>query len=262
MSEQVGASAGPENVNPQVVEAAAETPAEEINVEANAETASPQETDRPKRNGFTRKIERLQAENAEIKAKLAELTPQPKENVAKRPSWDDYAAQGKTSEQYFEDLADYKADERITKVLSKQKEDQQQQNWQREQRKLQSDFQKKASEFAKTTPDFEKVTQENDIDMSPALGHALLESDKGPELAYYLAKNLDEAEELNKMSYGQIARHLGRLEAKIESKPVQVKTTTAPAPINPVGSKANGELNPYMRPLNYEEHLEWRAKQK
>jgi len=58
----------------------------------------------------------------------------------------------------------------------------------------------------------------------------LKESD--PEVAYYLAKNENEAMKFNNMPYSKMVKEIGKLEEKISS--LNKKTSNAPPPINPV----------------------------
>lgn len=265
MDEQVGAIAGPENEN-QIAEQVAEQ-IEEVKAEAKTEEVkaepkeSPQETsERPKRNGFTRKIEKQQARIDALEQQLATLAPKPVDTEAKRPNFEEYEKAGKTWADFIQDTAQYEAKSLVEAKLKETQEQSKRQAWESEQQRLRSEYQNKAKEFAKNTPDFYDVTGAVDFDMTPALSQAILESDKAAEVTYYLAKNPDLADDLNAMPYGKVARELGKIEARLES-PKTVKTTTAPAPINPVGSKSKGSLDPYSRDLSYEEHLEYRARQ-
>lgn len=69
-----------------------------------------------------------------------------------------------------------------------------------------------------------------------------LDSDFGPDLLYYLNTNPDEARKIVGLRPTRAAAELGRIEGRLEaqhqpraeSKP---KTTTAPAPVTPVGAK-------------------------
>lgn len=83
----------------------------------------------------------------------------------------------------------------------------------------------------------------DDVPVSDAMAHALLESDAGHEVAYYLGNHLDEAARISKMNPIAAARALTFIEAKLKA-PVVKKTTDAPDPINTVGVSAKGQLRP------------------
>jgi uncharacterized coiled-coil protein SlyX len=67
--------------------------------------------------------------------------------------------------------------------------------------------------------------------LSDAVIEEVTESDKGELILYHLSKNLDLAESINKMSARDVAREIGRLEAKV-SLPNPRKQTSAPPPMS------------------------------
>ena len=111
-------------------------------------------------------------------------------------------------------------------------------------------FQGKVQEFRKTREDFQDVIESvDDIAMSLAVQHALLESDNGPELMYELAKNPEEYERICSLPAMQAAREIGRFEVRLslasEAKKTETKkqtTTKAPPPARPISaSSSNGK---------------------
>jgi len=109
-------------------------------------------------------------------------------------------------------------------------------------------------------PDFDRViadARENPI--SDAAQELILESQKGPLLAYYLAKNPDRLAELNRMSPTAAAREIGRLEARIRAPTPRAKTNAKPPPKPQRGS---GGTSPAKNPANMSmaEYNAWRDK--
>lgn len=109
--------------------------------------------------------------------------------------------------------------------------------------------------------DYDEVVSSADLPVQNHIRDALLDSEKGPELVYHLAKNPDVLDRLNSLSPLQAAMEIGRLEAKLAtpaaaSKPV----SNAPPPIKTVGS---GRTNAAQDPSNMtqEQYTAWRAKQ-
>lgn len=101
-------------------------------------------------------------------------------------------------------------------------------------------------------PDFDKVIQSGAVDATTGQPRQIrddvvdlvMESDKGPLLAYHLAKNPDKVAALNRMSPRDAAREIGRLEARIRG-PQTKKVTNAPAPKAPLrggGGKSEKDL--------------------
>jgi hypothetical protein len=89
-------------------------------------------------------------------------------------------------------------------------------------------------------PDFDDMVASSDVVVSNEVREAIIESDVGPQVLYYLAENPDFAEKLAKMSSLKALREIGKLEARLEkSEPKQEVTTVAaksnaPAPISPL----------------------------
>lgn len=94
--------------------------------------------------------------------------------------------------------------------------------------------------------DFEQVALAPDVPITPAIADLLKQSDKGPDLAYWLGMNKAAAAEIAALSKTQpvlAAMHLGRLEASL-SAPSPRMTPQTPEPIAPVRGKAHVVANP------------------
>jgi len=72
------------------------------------------------------------------------------------------------------------------------------------------------------------------------MAETIQNSDVGPDIAYYLGANAKEAERISQLSPFLQAKEIGRIEAKLGSEPPAKRTTSAPAPITPVTSRALG----------------------
>jgi hypothetical protein len=68
-------------------------------------------------------------------------------------------------------------------------------------------------------------------------------SDVGPDLAYYLGKNREEAVRISEMTVAQQGAALARLEVKISNAPPVKKTSSAPAPISPVNPRGSASAD-------------------
>lgn len=82
--------------------------------------------------------------------------------------------------------------------------------------------------------DFEEVVNA-DMEITPIMRDALFELDLNiqPNVAYYLGKNKKEAKRISRLEPMRQVLEIGKLEAKVSSKPKRL--STAPAPITPVG---------------------------
>ena len=145
--------------------------------------------------------------------------------------------------------------------------------FQAEQAKLQAEAAQKAAEerlqaltieARKEIEDFDEVIKSADRRRENVPAHvvaAITESDKGPHLAYYLAKNPDEAKRIFAMTPAKALLALGKVElnftTKGDEKPaVETKTpvTKAPAPM-PSITGGGGELpKDLSRPMNFREY--------
>jgi hypothetical protein len=107
-------------------------------------------------------------------------------------------------------------------------------------------------------PDFDQIIAgSQDMPISYAAQELILESPKGPLLAYYLAKNPDRLAEINRMPPTAAAREIGRLEARIRT-PKPKARTNAPPPPKP--QRGSGGSTPQKSPhqMSMAEFVKWR----
>jgi len=88
--------------------------------------------------------------------------------------------------------------------------------------------------------DFEQVAYNPTLKITSVMAETIQNSDVGPDIAYYLGVNTKEAERISQLSPFLQAKEIGRIEAKLGSEPPAKRTTSAPAPITPVTSRALG----------------------
>ena len=72
--------------------------------------------------------------------------------------------------------------------------------------------------------------------LSDSMENAIIGSEQGPEILYYLGNHVDESYNIAKMDAINAARELGKIEAKLSLAP---KPTNAPKPIPKIGSTEN-----------------------
>lgn len=113
------------------------------------------------------------------------------------------------------------------------------------------EWQQRKDEFAASVPDWDKAVQTAQyLPKTPELEAAILESEFGPAIFYELAKNPRKAVELTYLDPRELAREIGRMEARIEMRqPSKVqqqqpkpRPSSAPPPIKPV--QPNGGVQP------------------
>lgn len=221
-----------------------EEPPEVAEVEADSENDTGDEVKKPRKGGFQKKIQRLEAEVAVLRAQQApvktEDQKEPTEQGSK-PKSEDF----QIWEDYSEAHIDWKIQQREIVQSKKAKETAYQQEYQTKAQR----FEAQKSEMRERFPNFDEKLANYDGPTSQIMDMAIVESDMSGEILNYLGDHYEEAEKLAGMS--EIAAHkfVAKIEARIESerskdKPA-VKTSKAPPPIKPVGSgKGTGTKDP------------------
>ena len=162
-----------------------------------------------------------------------------------------------TDDEWIEHLADQKAKEHLQKFQSEQQKAYEQQKQATE---AAAQWHKKITSFKEEMPDFQKVVGNADVDLPVDVLRDIAESDVGPRIAYYLAKNTDEAEALVDMNPRQRERFLTKLEIKLEN-PISsgTKEITKATPTPNGKGKSGGTVN--MNNLSMDDWVAMRRKQ-
>jgi hypothetical protein len=190
------------------------------------------------------RLEREQRERLETRVKELEgrVTPQaqaPQDDVGEEPTPDQFS----DMYEYAKALAEYTADKKMAE------RDQQDLN-----RKAAAEQEVKFKAWAdrvnaakSNLPDFDDMVQSSDVRVSDPVRDAIIESEHGPQILYYLAENTEFAQKLAGMSLVSAVREIGKIEARYERdakatvpdvKPV-VGKSKAPAPISPLRGALN-----------------------
>lgn len=122
-------------------------------------------------------------------------------------------------------------------------------------------YNQRVQETAQRLPDFAEVVSKANIDISPALQSALMDSEVGPDLVYHLAKNPMDAQRLSQLPEKQLLREIWNMEVSVGKKAVSTapaaRTTSAPPPIKP-GSAASAPANNDPAKMTQQEYESWR----
>jgi hypothetical protein len=117
---------------------------------------------------------------------------------------------------------------------------------QEEQVRKQTEFQKRIEAVKSELPDYEEtIAAGGDIPVSAPVSEAIIESDYGPQILYYLADNPEYARSLADKTLTAQLREIGRLEVKFEKTPQEskkepvAKKSNAPAPISPIKASSS-----------------------
>ncbi len=109
------------------------------------------------------------------------------------------------------------------------------------QEKIVSDWEKSTAKAEKKYEDFDEVV--GDLKPTSPWALAIMESDNGADVAYYLGTHMKEAQRITSLSPIAQIREIGKLEAKLALEPPKPKVSEAPAPIKPVGGSAGASTD-------------------
>ena len=190
-------------------------------VEQNPVEEPPKETHDVRR--MKKYIDRAVIAEAELKALKAQVGGQ------QQPVQREGAPLKRENFESDEAFLDAKVEEKVINFLATN-----------DQKAVMNTFQLKEVEARKEKPDYDEVIADaSNVRIPPIVVEAILTSDLGPDLRYYLAQNPEKAQRLNFLPAASAARELGKIEAQIiaekSAKPT-IKVSGAPAPIKPVVS--------------------------
>lgn len=141
----------------------------------------------------------------------------------------------------FEDYSSYEKAERAYIIAQAKWETIQEYNMERakaKQAQARQTWMDKVKEASAKHPDFIQVLNNPAFIQSQAVALSVMDSDIGPELAYYLGKNLAETARLNSLPPHLAAKEIGRIEDRLKasapSPVVRNIISQAPEPITPV----------------------------
>lgn len=120
-----------------------------------------------------------------------------------------------------------------------------------------------SAEGAEKYADFDAVVKRETKDGGPAVSpimiEAMLESDMGADIAYYLGKNVKESHKIFAMSPVAQAKAIFNLEAKV-AKGTMPAQSQAPAPVKPVRGGSSAPTKPVSE-MSMSEYAAYRQKQ-
>ena len=183
--------------------------------------------------------------------------PAPAQEVAPDP--DKFA----NPSDYLKAEARYQARLEAQEIIRKEREQWNQQEQSRKSQTASAAWSERERAAMKDIEDYEEVADtamlQRNRAITPAMAKAISDSEFGPQMLYYLCKNLDEAKDLAAMSPEKALLKLGKIEAQFE-KPATRPTTAAPPPLTPVrGNAPAGSGDPSK--MTDAQYLAWRKSQ-
>ena len=193
-----------------------------------------------KRREAEEKASQAERRASELEAELRALraTAKPIE-AGNAPERSKYA----TDAEYIEALTDYKA----MQALAKREREQADARRAAEQAEISQAWTTRQEQTMARIPDYTEVVGKSELVMPDHVTAAILESEKGPELAYYFALHPKEAQKIMAMRPVQAVKQIAKLEeqlSELDSEP-EAKVTPkpkpkAPEPITPVRTVPSG----------------------
>ena len=186
--------------------------------------------------------EALEARLREIESRAAPVQQEPQQAQEPKPE------QFRDMYEYAKALAEYTAEKKIQQM----KQAEVQQRVEAERQKVIETWAERVSQAKAALPDFDDMVASSDVAVSDDIRDAIIESDVGPQMLYYLAENSEFAQKLSGMTPRAALKELGKLEARLEKqteKPADQKSSTpiakvaqskAPPPINPIKGGSTG----------------------
>ena len=175
-----------------------------------------------------------------LEKRLSELEAQNKAPEAAEPKLEDFDFD---ETQHTAALVKYHSQKAVSEAVSNIKTEQKQETDDQRQTEISNGFNVKVDEFRKEAPDYDNVIG-GLPDLPGDVMDAIMTHDKGPQLAHYLGKHLDVAENITLMKLGEIS-------AQLATKPITKAPSAAPEPIEPV--KPGGSLNKDQSEMSMDE---------
>ena len=232
-----------------------------------AETTKPEtppETEEQRKSKYQRRIDRKNAEIAAArtearlyKERLEQLEAQarqPQQRAAGAPTLDQFD----NFEDYMSARVAFEAEKVVETRLSRVQQAEAERKAQEAHHRVLTSWQDKQAAAADKYADFEEVVGGSDAPVTPEMRQAIVESDAGADIAYYLAQHPEEAKRIAQLSPIRQIAEIGKLELKA-SAPVVKRPTATPPPVSPIGAKAKAEKDPSQ--MTDLEFAKWRKAQ-
>ena len=174
----------------------------------------------------SQEIKRLNAELEAIKA----AKQKPEEPELAEPNREDF----ETFNDYLQANREFVAEKTRREVRAEVEKERAQKQQEAEQRRLLSNWETQKEAAQDKYDDFDDTLETSDLIITRKMSEIIFESPVAGELAYYLAKNPEEAEGFDKMSEVQLTRAMlkieSKLEAEVKERPKGTKKPVSKAP--------------------------------
>lgn len=210
------------------------------------------EKEKPKRKGgFQRRINELTRTNRELQERLTALegksSVEPEEKPAEKPKVSDF----ENYEEYVEALTDWKVENRSKADSLSRKQAAEQARAQESHKTRLTQWNERLTAARDKYEDYDSAA-DSDVVISQPMADAMMDSEVGAEILYFLGKNPSESERIAKLHPLAAFREIGKIEASLSKESVAPKQPVSkqPKPLTPVkpsgttGKKPLSECSP------------------
>lgn len=125
-----------------------------------------------------------------------------------------------------------------------------------------SSFEKRQADFIKSKPDYAERVLDATLPITTAMRDVIVDSDSGPELAYWLAENRDKAAQIAQLPPHLAALELGRVEGRLQAvKEAKAKPIPQAPPPPPSVEAVESDIQRDPDEMSMGDWLKWRNKQ-
>jgi hypothetical protein len=216
--------------------------------------------------GVGKRINELTREKYEAirRAEAAERRAQELEMKGQQGGAKHTGAEGKPKFEDFdfdhEAYVDALTDWRLNQKLAERETTEQQRQQQSQEQERAQQFHGRLSAYQAANPGKWEAATQAPVNFTPSMLEVIATSDIGPQIAVYLAENLDRADEISRMTPYAAAAALGRLEASmgaakpVATPPKPTSVTKAPPPPSTVGGSSTVRKD--LASMDIADHLE------
>jgi len=261
-----------------------DTEASEVVAAKPADAAAPTEPAKKPAKGVQKRIDELTRQREDEKRRAdalqemlareqaARLQPKPEpekpaaEEVAEpvrpnRAEFSDPDAYADALAAWAEQRADWGAEKKAKDVIEAERVRVRDEQVQAAQNQVVQAYKGRVEKVVTKYPDYREVAESPDVQVSPLMAHAILNSEHGPELQYYLGKNPAEAARIINLNPALQLIEMGLIAAKLSAQPAPAAAATpapaakpvsaAPKPIQPLATGGEASV-----PSDQEESME------
>lgn len=136
-------------------------------------------------------------------------------------------------------LVDHKVKKQVSQAFSQTKEQEQKRKQVEEEQRLSKSFNDRYADYISQNPDYAELAEKFGGKVyNNTVNQAIYHDENGPAIDHYLMTNPEIAEKVNSMNPVLATMEIGKISAKLSTKPKQ-KLTNAPAPFETVSGGAN-----------------------